>query len=143
MGQLNSGPPPKHPDQRVRRNKAPGTIPLPAEGYGGPIPRFPLRDPIADELTRWNEVWRKPQAAMWAKMDIIEVVARYVRTAVLVETGVLNVAGAAMASEARQLEDRLGLSPMSLLRLRWEITEDEVGQQRQARAPRRLRAVDE
>jgi hypothetical protein len=39
--------------------------------------------------------------------------------------------------EARQLGDRLGLTPLALLRLRWEITEDEVGQRRQEQTSRR------
>lgn len=37
-----SGPPPKDPDQRVRRNKTPGLNQLPAGGRTGPIPTFPL-----------------------------------------------------------------------------------------------------
>lgn len=31
-----------------------------------------------------------------------------------------------LMGECRQLEDRLGLTPMSLLRLRWEISEVEA-----------------
>lgn len=37
-----SGPPPKDPDERVRRNKTPGLLQLPAAGRRGPIPDFPL-----------------------------------------------------------------------------------------------------
>lgn len=37
-----SGPPPKDPDQRVRRNKTPGLIQLPAAGRSGPTPEWPL-----------------------------------------------------------------------------------------------------
>lgn len=29
-----------------------------------------------------------------------------------------------LMAEARQLEDRLGLTPMAMLRLRWEISDD-------------------
>lgn len=54
-----------------------------------------------------------------------------------------------LQAEVRQLEDRLGLSPMSMLRLRWEIAADELAAAREERtevttpAPRRrLRAVD-
>jgi hypothetical protein len=47
-------------------------------------------------------------------------------------------------SEVRQLEDRLGLTPMAMLRLRWEVVRDELAE---ARAPvregrPRLRAVE-
>ena len=49
------------------------------------------------------------------------------------------------AREARQWSDRLGLSPLAMLRLRWEVVADEVGGRRQERAKpvtRRLKAVD-
>ena len=52
---------------------------------------------------------------------------------------------AALLGEVRQLEDRLGLTPMALLRLRWEISADEL-QEARAAAPKpsraRLKAVD-
>ena len=32
-----------------------------------------------------------------------------------------------LVAEARQLEDRLGLSPAAMRRLRWEIGESDVG----------------
>jgi hypothetical protein len=48
--------------------------------------------------------------------------------------------------EARQWSDRLGLNPLAMLRLRWTIVSDEVGEARgdkeSAASPRRLRAVD-
>lgn len=37
-----SGPAPKDPDQRVRRNKVPGLIQLPAKGRAGVTPEWPL-----------------------------------------------------------------------------------------------------
>jgi hypothetical protein len=45
------------------------------------------------------------------------------------------------------MEDRLGLTPMSMLRLRWEIAPDELAEARDAPAPStkerpRLRAVE-
>jgi hypothetical protein len=78
-------------------------------------------------------------------MRWLRTVARYVRFEVRAETGDLK-AGA----EARLLEDRLGLSPQAMLRLRWEVSADEVGEQRQERstqarrrsARQRLKVVD-
>jgi hypothetical protein len=62
-------------------------------------------------------------------MRLSRTVARYVRAVVAAErTG----AAATTLSEARQLEDRLGLTPMSMLRLRWEIAADEVAEKREA-----------
>lgn len=48
-------------------------------------------------------------------------VARYVRAMVRSEAA---DAPASLMAEARQLEDRLGLTPMAMLRLRWEISDD-------------------
>src|SRR5690606_4139403 len=39
---------------------------LPAEGYSGPVPNFPLPDPTERELDVWAEVWRTPQACAWS-----------------------------------------------------------------------------
>ncbi len=151
MTHLN-GAIPKHPSERVRRNATPGLTYLPAEGHRGAYPDWPLNDPTPEELARWGKVWRTPQATMWVRLQIAETVARYVRCALQIETPVdpeskLSVATANLHSEVRQLEDRLGLSPLSMLRLRWEVASDEVGAARggggAARPKRRLHAVDE
>jgi len=78
-------------------------------------------------------------------MYIDDAVARYVRNCLLVENDShTTVALAHLHSEIRQLEDRLGLSPLALLRLRWEIVPDEVAEKKEEKssAKRRLRAVD-
>ena len=43
------------------------TVQLPSEGYQGDIPEFPK--PAQDQrvLDLWDEAWRTPQAAVWAK----------------------------------------------------------------------------
>jgi hypothetical protein len=48
-------------------------------------------------------------------------VARYVRCLVQAE---VPGAPAALLAEVRQMEDRLGLSPMAILRLRWTIVDE-------------------
>lgn len=134
------GPPPKPADQRRRRNAAPTTTQLPAAGRKGDPPKWPLSKPNAAEVGFWAEVWSTPQAAAWERLGWVRTVARYVRVAVQAEK---PKAPAMVCSEARQMEDRLGLTPMSLLRLRWEISADEVAEARAARPEaRRLRAVD-
>jgi hypothetical protein len=48
-------------------------------------------------------------------------------------------------AEARQLEDRLGLTPKSMRMLLWEITVDEVTEKRQSSVKdvrKRIRAVE-
>lgn len=99
---------------------------LPAAGRQGKLPRWPLpaasKPEIADrEAALWVEIWRTPQAVMWERLRWTHEVAQYVRWRVLGERGALEP-----AKEARQLADRLGLSPMALLRLRWEIVDEEA-----------------
>lgn len=142
---LSAGPPPKPADQRRRRNATIAMTQLPAEGYKGKIPNFPLDDATRAEQARWTKLWRSPQAAMWSRMQIELVVARYVRNCLTIEAGHVSVASAHLNAEVRQQEDRLGLSPLSMLRLRWEIVPDETGEQREVRqsSARRLRAVED
>lgn len=143
---LMAGPPPKPDDQRRRRNAVVAMTQLPAEGYKGPIPAWPLGSVSRDERDRWNWIWRTPQAAMWIRDGITDVVARYVRNCLALESqDVINIAGAHLFAEVRQQEDRLGRSPMSMLRMRWEATPDAVDEVRKEdtrRGTRRLRAID-
>jgi hypothetical protein len=77
----------------------------------------------------WRELWKLPQAVMWERLVYTREVAQYARWAVLGQLGEMDA-----AKEARQLGDRLGMTPMSMLRLRWEI-EAEPEQQSAAPAP--------
>jgi hypothetical protein len=140
------GPPPRPAEQRRRRNAVPGTVYLPAEGRKKAAPRFPLADldiVTMRERTLWRAIWRTPQAVAWERFGWTVEVALYCRWVALAEAGSLTA-----ATEARQLSDRLGLTPLALLRLRWEIVEDEVGAQRAETKPavadvkKRIRAVD-
>ncbi|WP_344382908.1 hypothetical protein [Streptomyces thermolineatus] len=150
------GPPPKPDGQRRRRNATVAMTRLPAEGRQEPPPAYPLpRMTVKDdeglaevmaerEADLWAELWSTPQAVMWERTRATLTVARFVRFSVLAEGG--NVKA---ATEARQLEDRLGLNPQAMLRLRWEVAPDEVAEQRQERSGRarktarqRLKVVD-
>lgn len=121
---------------------------LPAEGRVGSAPDWPLPasvkhrvDPglVVLEAELWAEVWSTPQATAWERLRWTRDVAQYVRWKVQGELGDLDA-----AKEARQLSDRLGLTPLALLRLGWTISEDEIAERREtAVAPkRRLKAVD-
>lgn len=101
-----------------------------------------LAEQKALEASLWRDLWKLPQAVQWERLGWLRDVAQYVRHKVLAELGDLD-----SAKEARQWSDRLGLSPMAMLRLRWEIVADEVRQKREERAPAksargRLRVVD-
>ena len=140
------GPPPKHPSQRRRANKdltQDILTRLPAGGRTGAVPDWPLADQDELEAEVWAGLWRTPQAAAWENLGWVRAVARYTRVVVRAEA---RDAPASLMAECRQLEDRLGLHPLSMLRLRWTIdTDDEVAAAREERAPeprRRLKAVD-
>lgn len=140
------GPPPKPADQRRRRNATVPMVQLPQEGYRGSIPEWPLDGPDEAELDRWMKVWRHPAGVVWLQQRLEFVVARYVRDCVRSEH---PRASAVLKAEVRQMEDRLGLSPMAMTKLRWEVAQDELQAVRndEARQPagrtRRLRAVDD
>jgi len=139
------GPPPKPDNQRRRRNATVAMTQLPSEGRQGDPPEWPLAATAAFDEKTWRDLWATPQAAAWERLGIgaIRMVARYV---VLLAEAEVGEPKAAM--EVRQLEDRLGLSPLAMLRLRWEVASDEVAEARADRqdsstaARRRLRVVD-
>jgi len=117
------GPPPKDPAQRRRRNKPAEVRALPADGRSGPAPRWPLPGEHSDlESEMWGQLWSTPQAVAWESLGWTRVVARYARVAVQAELG---AGGATILSECRQLEDRLGLSPMAMKRLQWQVEDQE------------------
>lgn len=139
------GPPP-NPNRR-RRNVGPSTTKLPAEGREGEVPPWPLPKGKSAPRNRreaevWAELWRTPQAVMWERLAWTRTVARYVRFLVQVEAGDVRI-----ASEVRQMEDRLGLNPLALLRLRWVVDDEPAGEivdfpKAVGSEERRLRAVD-
>lgn len=137
------GPPPKPEYLRRRRNASTQVTQLPAEGRQGSSPAWPLGRPTKAEEAVWAQLWHTPQAAAWERLGWFRTVARYCRFLVQSER---KDATAAMLAEVRQMEDRLGLTPMSLLRLRWEVVEDELADARDQPAPadarRRIRAVE-
>lgn len=95
-----------------------------------------LAEQKALEAQLWRQLWRLPQAVVWERQHWLRDVAQYVRHKVLAELGDLNA-----AKEARQWSDRLGLSPMAMLRLRWQIVEDETAARRQTRTERQAPAT--
>lgn len=148
------GPAPKPAGERRRRN-APmaNTLHLPSEGRTAPTPAWPIgfgHGALADEV--WAELWATPQAVAWERLGYTRVVARYVSCLIDAERDLDDIVDpklyAAMLvnqskllPEVRQLEDRLGLTPMAMLRLRWEVVEDELAgardEKKPARPPRR------
>lgn len=139
-------PLPKPADQRRRRN-APlaNTLRLPRSGRQGAPPAFPGQLNAYDAQV-WAGLWATPMAIAWELDNNVRVVARYLRLMRAAEDALAegDIAAAALA-EVRQLEDRLGLTPVARLRLRWEIVDDEVSMPASPRPVmgRRLKAVDD
>jgi len=140
-----SGPPPKDPQLRRRRNATPGFKLLPHEGRTGPVPPWPLPPHPAPqvaalETVKWAELWALPQAVEWERMQDYGTVALYVRVFCEVAAG---IASGPLLSEVRQLDAKIGLSPKAMRDLRWE-TDEPVAEEPEAPAPppRRVRAVD-
>lgn len=104
---------------------------LPAEGRQGRAPRWPLEGRMrVGETAAWRELWHTPQAVAWERLGYTRVVARYCRFVVEAEQ---NPSNANAAAEARQLEDRLGLTPKAMRLLLWTVVGDAVGARRQER----------
>lgn len=116
---------------------------LPAEGYAGEVPDFPLPKPLKRELAVWAEAWTTPQAAAWAREPWRQrTVAQWVRWSVRAED---REAPASLIVAVVRLADQIGMTPAGLRENGWQITRDEVEQKRGAaesqRPKRRLRAV--
>jgi len=95
-----------------------------------------LRESTRMEVSMWFELWRTPVAVMWERQRWTREVAQYCRLKVLAELGDLDA-----QKEARQIGDRLGLNPLALLRLRWEVVDGApVDQQSDPAAPRGSRS---
>lgn len=133
--------PPKPDGQRRRRNATVPMTQLPAEGRKGPAPKHPFREALPEELAWWKKLWKLPQAVAWERHNLALSVARYCRILAVFEAGSTS---APVMAECRQLEDRLGLNPLALMRLRWEVSADELGERRVEKATpaHRPRAVD-
>jgi hypothetical protein len=113
------GPPPKK--NARRRNARPEWRQLPAAGRCGPPPAWPLGGRSSKGLDAlWEDLWSSPQAVAWEELAWTRLVARYARLLLAAER---SDATAALLGEVRQLEDRLGLSPMAMKRLQWETTD--------------------
>jgi len=129
---------------------------LPAEGFDGDVPAYPLsKVPVYDvyfaekqrvqeldegatderwdaELALWEDLWRKPQAHMWAALGLKYQVAAYTR-AYIEATGPDSNAG--LKTAALRMEAELGLSTVGMGQLRWKISTDEVAERREEAEP--------
>ncbi len=130
-GHARSGPTPD--PNSLRGAKRPAGITLPAAGYDGEVPRFPLPDKTYDEGSLREWAWRMPQAAQWAKEPWRWAnIALWVRMYIRVATG--EAKGGDNAACLR-LADEIGLSTSGLKHNSWTISRDEVAEKREEAAP--------
>ena len=134
------GPAPKPDDQRRRRN-----VPtfnwtlLPSEGRTAPAPELPSWREWSDGLrSEWVYWWSTPQATAWDQSGH-----SLLRWATLLDQ-VLTAAEPPISAHAQILaiEDRHGFTPAAMLKLRWQVVTDELGDAREQPArPKRARSA--
>jgi hypothetical protein len=139
-----SGPAPDPNALRRDRKDDAAWVTLPVGGYEGEIPGFPLPDALGAEVELWETLWRKPQAAQWARMGLEFEVAAYVRAFL---ESVEAEASAGLKTAVLRMSAEIGLSLPGMHSLRWKFSEDEVAEVRQEKqravsARDRLRAIN-
>jgi hypothetical protein len=131
-GHGNSGPAPDPNALRRGRSDDRGWTNLPAAGFTGVVPEFPLPGALSVEAELWESLWKKPQAAMWSKLGLELEVAAYVRAFL---ESVEVQASAGLKTAVLRMSAEIGLSVPGMASLRWKFSEDEVSARRNAVAP--------
>ena len=148
-GHARSGPPKREGSGRADAAGYSLTA-LPAEGYEGSVPEWPLEpEPTATEARYWERAWRTPQACIWAKQEfawLVPDVARWVRLTVRCDE---PDAPATLLARLPSAADNIGMTAAGLARFGAKIVPDQIGEKRVKKAPvekpkqgRRLRKVD-
>ncbi len=127
---------------------------LPASGWAGVVPDFPLpqidrysfevdedgkRHKVSDadlshqfrarELEVWADAWRTPQASVWAVSSWRwQTIAEFCRLKTVVELE--PDANASLVAQLHRFRDQIGLTPAGLRENGWEIVADELDERR-------------
>lgn len=124
---------------------------LPAEGFRGKTPDFPLLDASERELEVWAQAWRTPQACAWSLPSErwrARTVAMWVRLAVRCEDPAVSPA---VLAQLHRFADQVGMTTAGLAEMGWRVAVDEVAKAAarprssaaaQVARKRRLRSVD-
>jgi len=120
-----SGPPPKNPKIRQRRNRSVTSATLTATDKPRQrAPRLPKRDggQAWHRLTRawWRDVWHSPMSGQFLNADKH---ALY-RLAILIDKFWLEPSGR-LAAEIRLEQQAFGLTPIDRRRLQWSVEREE------------------
>jgi hypothetical protein len=106
------------PDPNSYRSQNKDWVELPAAGFDGIAPDFPLPDALTAELELWVDLWAKPQAAAWDSLGLKYQVAAYVR-AFLESVTAGAVSG--LKTAVLRMETELGLSIAGMRQNGWRI----------------------
>lgn len=133
-GHARSGPPKQEGSARAEAAGYKLTE-LPAEGYAGPVPDWPL-EPAATAVEQryWERAWRTPQACIWSMQEwrwLVPDVARWVRLTVRCDQ---PDAPATLLARLPSTEDKIGMTTAGLARLGAKIKPDEIGARRAERS---------
>jgi hypothetical protein len=110
---------------------------LPAGGYDGEVPEFPLPLPTDRELAVWESVWRTPQACAWSMPSEawrVRTVAMWARLSVRCEDA---EAPAALLGQLHRFADQIGLTTAGLAEMGWKVAVDEVSKKASEKEPER------
>lgn len=146
---IRSGPAPD-PNSARSDQRGYSVTALPAQGYSGPVPDFPLPKPTDRELEVWAWAWRTPQACAWSLPSEawrLRTVAMWVRMSVKCEAPDVSAPNLA---QLHRFADQVGMTTAGLAEMGWRVAVDEVGAKRATKdefaepvtQPRRLRAAD-
>lgn len=111
---------------------------LPAEGYRGEAPAFPLPEESWRELEVWAQAWQMPQACAWSLLSEswrVPTVAMWVRVRVRCEA--LD-ASPTLLAQMHRLADQIGMTTAGLSEMGWKVAPDELAVRaasREAEAP--------
>jgi|SRR5690606_25775080 len=122
-----SGPAPDPTSGRSERRGYKLTA-LPAEGYDGPVPDFPLPSPSERELEVWADAWRSPQACAWSMPSErwrIRTVAMWVRLSVRCEDADVP---ASLLAQVHRFADQIGMTTAGLAEMGWMVAVDQVAE---------------
>lgn len=126
---IRSGPPPdpnsRRSEQKARRGEE-GAVILPAAGWDGKPPKWPMPKGTTRERAQWKKIWTFPQAAAWIDQEWRwQQLALYVRWSVRAEA---TDANASTITQVMRLADAIGLTPAGLAANGWRI-EDVTGKE--------------
>ena len=131
-GARNRSGPTADPNSARSEKKKYTLTALPASGYEGPVPDFPIppsegmsEEQVERERDLWWDAWRSPQACAWSMQAWRNrIVAQYCRISAVVELEPGR--SAALVGQLHRFRDQLGLTPAGLRDNGWAIAEEKV-----------------